>query len=158
MLDSLDKKIIAALSEGLPLTLRPYEDLAKNLDISEEELFSRIKKLKEKGVIRRLGGTIRHDQAGIKGNVMVAWIVPSNRLDEVGQKCARYPFITHCYVRETAPDWPYNFYTMVHAENETECLKLVENLAEELNLKDYELLFTKKEIVRRMRRYFSEEI
>ncbi|OAG28185.1 siroheme decarboxylase subunit beta [Thermodesulfatator autotrophicus] len=158
MLDNKDKKIIAALSEGLPLTLRPYQALADELGISEEELFSRIKKLKEKGIIRRLGGTIRHDQAGIKGNVMVAWIVPQERLNEVGQKCAGFPFITHCYVRETAPDWPYNFYTMIHAKSEDECLNLVKKLTEELALKDYELLFTKKEIVRRMRRYFSEEI
>ncbi|NPA49312.1 MAG: Lrp/AsnC family transcriptional regulator [Thermodesulfobacteria bacterium] len=157
MLTPLEKKLVSALSEGLPLVPRPYAALAERLGVTEEEVIEAIKKLRERGIIRRLGGTIRHDRAGIKGNVMVAWRVPESRLEEIGEKCASFPFITHCYVRRTYPDWPYNFYTMVHAEDEEVCRKLVEELARELDLSDYVLLFTEKEIVRRMRRYFAEE-
>ncbi len=157
-LSNLEKQIIAALSEGLPLVERPYLALAERLGVSEEEVLNTIAKLKEKKIIRRLGGTLRHDRAGLRGNVMVAWIVPEERIEEVGQICAQKPFITHCYVRRTTPDWPYNFYTMVHAPDENECQILVEELAQELGLVQYELLFTEKEIVRRMRRYFEDEI
>lgn len=158
MLDTLDKKIIAALSEGLPLEPKPYALLAQKLGTTEEEVIARIKKLKEKKIIRRLGGTLRHDQAGVRGNVMVAWVVPEERLDAIGKTFSRYPFVTHCYVRKTSADWPFNFYTMIHASNEEECRNLVKSLAEEHSLSQYELLFTEKEIVRRMRKYFSEEI
>ncbi len=158
MLSTLEKKLVSALSEGLPLVPRPYAALAEKLGVSEEEVIEGIKKLREKGIIRRLGGTLRHDRAGLQGNVMVAWRVPEDRIAEVGDKCAACHFITHCYLRRVYPDWPYNFYTMIHAESEEECRRLVENLARELKLSDYVLLFTEKEIVRRMRRYFAEEL
>ncbi len=157
-LTKLEKKLIAALSAGLPLVERPYQLLAERLGVSEEEVRKTISRLIEKKIIRRFGGTIRHDLAGVRGNVMVAWLVPPDRIEEVGELCAQKPFITHCYVRKTAPDWPYNFYTMLHAPDEKECRKLVEELARELGLTDYELLFTEKEIMRRMRRYFEDEI
>lgn len=157
-LTELEKRLIAALSEGLPLVERPYLALAQRLGVTEEEVLSAISALKAKGIIRRLGATLRHDRAGVRGNVMVAWEVPAERLEEVGAACARFPFVTHCYVRRTAPDWPYNFYTMVHAADEAQCRALVEKMARELGLEKFELLFTEKEIMRRTRRYFAEEI
>ena len=86
---------------------------------------------------------------------MVAWKVPEERVEEVGRALAAKPFVTHCYLRRTYPDWPYNLYTMIHAETEEACRKLVEETARELSLSEYEILFTEKEIVRRTRRYFS---
>ncbi len=157
-LSPFEKRLISLLSEGLPLCERPYLALAEKLGVSEEEVIEGIKGLLEKGYIRRFGATVRHDRSGYEGNVMVAWIVPEERIEEVGRACAEKPFVTHCYVRRTAPDWPYNFYTMVHARDEDTCRRLVEELARELNLSDYELLFTEKEIMRRLRRYFEEEV
>ena len=157
-LSDFEKKLISALSEGLPLVSRPYAVLAERLGTTEESIIEGIKSLQKRGIIRRLGGTLRHNRAGIEGNVMVAWEVPPSRVEEVGRYCTRLPFITHCYLRRTYPDWPYNFYTMIHAESEEECRKMVEKLAYELGLKDYILLFTEKEVVRRMRRYFAEEL
>lgn len=157
-LSPLEKKLVVLLSEGLPLEPRPYLYLAERLGVSEEEVLEGIKKLLEKKIIRRFGATVRHDRSGYKGNVMVAWVVPEERIEEVGRILAQKPFITHCYVRRTAPDWPYNFYTMLHAEDEEACKRLVHSLSQELSLPEYELLFTEKEIVRRTRRYFEKEV
>ncbi len=154
-LSELEKRLVDLLAEGLPLVERPYLALAERLGVSEEEVISAIRGLLEKGVIRRLGATIRHNLSGYEGNVMVAWRVPAERVEEVGERLASQPFITHCYLRRTYPDWPYNLYTMVHAESEEACRKLVEKLSRELDLPDYEMLFTEKEIVRRTRKYFS---
>jgi len=153
-LTSFQKRLLALLSESLPLTPRPYLALAQKLGSTEEEVIRAIKELCQKKIIRRFGATVRHDRSGYRGNVMVAWAVPEERLEEVGRKCATYPFITHCYVRRTAPDWPYNFYTMIHAADEEACRRLVEELSRKLDLKEYEMLFTEKEIVRKTRRYF----
>ncbi len=154
---AFQKRLVALLSESLPLVERPYLELAQRLGCSEEEVIQGIKELIEKKIIRRFGATVRHDRSGYRGNVMVAWIVPEEHLEEIGKKCATYPFITHCYVRKTAPDWPYNFYTMIHAEDEEACQRLVKKLSQDLGLSDYELLFTEKEIIRRTRRYFEFE-
>ncbi len=155
-LSPFEKKLIALVSQGIPLVARPYHVLAQRLGCTEKEVIATLKKLLSKKIIRRFGATVRQNRSGYQGNVMVAWKVPAERLDEVGNFCARLHFVTHCYVRQTSPDWPYNFYTMVHAADEKECKELVTNLAKELKLKDYVLLFTEKEIVRKTRPYFPE--
>lgn len=156
-LSSVEKKLVVLLSESLPLVPRPYLFLAKRLNLSEEEVIEGIQALLKKKIIRRFGATVRHDRSGYRGNVMVAWLVPSERIEEVGRILAQKPFITHCYVRKTTPYWPYNFYTMLHAEDEATCLRLVRELSQELALPSYELLFTEKEVVRRTRRYFEDK-
>ena len=43
---------------------------------------------------------------------------------------------------------------MIHAADEEACRRLVEELSRKLDLKEYEMLFTEKEIVRKTRQYF----
>ena len=157
-LSPLEKKLVVLLSEGLPLEERPFLRWAERLGVSEEEVFSLIESLLKKKIIRRFGATVRHDLSGYQGNVMAAWIVPEERIEEIGKALAQKPFITHCYWRRTAPHWPYNLYTMIHAPDEETCRRLVEEISQEFALPHYELLFTQKEIVRRTRRYFEEEV
>jgi len=154
-LTELEKHLVDLLAEGLPLEERPFKALAEKLGVREEEVLRTIEGLLKKKVIRRLGATIRHNLSGYEGNVMIAWKVPEERVEEVGRILAGKPFITHCYLRRSYPDWPYNLYTMVHAESEKACRRLAEELSRELDLPDYEMLFTEKEIVRRTRKYFS---
>ncbi len=154
-LTELEKRVLDLLSEGLPLEPRPFAVLADRLGVPEETVLATVRSLLDKKVIRRLGAIIRHNLSGYEGNAMVAWRVPEERIEEVGQKLAAKPFITHCYLRRTYPDWPYNLYTMIHASTEEECRQLVEEIARELDLPEHEMLFTEKEIIRRTRKYFS---
>jgi len=154
-LTELERRLVDILSEGLPLGERPFAVLAERLGVSEEEVLAALRALKEKKIIRRLGALIRHNLSGYEGNAMVAWRVPEERVEEVGRRLAAHPAVSHCYLRRTAPDWPYNLYTMVHAASEEECRRLAAEISRELDLPDYEMLFTEKEIVRRTRRYFS---
>lgn len=151
-----EKKVLKALIEGLPLVEKPYEILAQKLNLTQEEVLRAIKSLLEKKIIRRLGATLRHNLVGYEGNAMVAWLVPEERLDEVGEYFSKKPFVSHCYVRKTYPDWPYNLYTMCHAKNREELIKYLEEASRELNLKEYQILFTLKEITRKHAQYKIE--
>ncbi len=144
-----DQKTIAlvrATQEDLPLLPRPFEELGKSLSLSEEEVLRWLKEGLRQGLIRRFAGLVRHTRAGFKGNVMVAWQVPPERLEEVGHGLAGEKGITHCYERLTYPHWPYNLYTMLHARDRQEALALVKNLAPKYGLKDYLPLVTLKEL------------
>ncbi len=156
IINEQEKKVLQALIKGLPLVERPFAEIARELNIKEEEVFSCIQALLDKRIIRRLGATIRHNLAGYEGNAMVAWLVPEERIDEVGQILSQKSFISHCYVRKTYPDWPYNFYTMCHAKSREELLELIKALSEELNLEAYEILFTLREIRRKHAQYKME--
>lgn len=154
MLTELDKEIIRRLQGDLPLVPRPYQVIAHDLGIEEEELLEKINWMKEKGMIRRLGAAIRHRQAGFKANAMVVWQVPTEQVADVGQKLATYPEVTHCYERPTFPDWPYNLFTMVHGRRREECEAIAQRMAQEVGIENYRLLYSTKELKKTSMKYF----
>jgi len=153
-LNQIEKEILKFLIDGIPLIKRPFKELAEKLNLTEEEVLEIIKQLKEKGIIRRLGATIRHNRVGYKGNAMVAWEVPEEKIDEIGNYLATQEYISHCYIRKTYPDWPYNLYIMIHAKTREEISKIVNEIAKKFNISNYQILFTEKEIVRKHSKYF----
>jgi len=156
MLTELEKEIVKKLQDGLPLVPEPFAVLAAELGISEEELLAAIKDLKRRGVMRRLGAALQHLKVGYTANAMVAWRVPSERIQEVGTTFSNFPEVTHCYERRTAPDWPYNIYTMIHRPQREECMAIIERMRQAVGIDDYVVLFSTAELKRTSMRYFCD--
>lgn len=154
-MDELDKLLIRHLSGDLGDSLQPLTDLARGLGLTEEAVLASVRRFQDEGLIRRFGFTLNHQRSGFEANALVAWRVGSARLDEVGAKLATWPQVSHCYQRRTAPDWPYDLYTMVHAESRAEMLKTVSALAEAAGVDDWRMLESIKELKKTSRRYFS---
>ena len=106
MIDDIDKKVIGLIQGDLPLNERPFAELAERAGLSEEAFLERIRPLEERGVIRRFGATLRHQEAGFNSNAMVAWRVPEERIEAVGEAMAGFRAVTHCYRRDPAGSWP----------------------------------------------------
>jgi len=153
-LTELDKLIIRELQKDLPLEKQPFSQIAKRIGIEERKLLKRIQEFIKSGIIRRFGATIYHNRSGFEANVMVAWEVPEEKVNEVGETMAKFPEVTHCYARITSPQWPYNLYTMVHGRNEEECLAIVQKIAAATGVKNYRLLFTEDTFKRATMEYF----
>ncbi len=139
------------------MTERPYLEIAENLGISEDLLLKSLKKLCDKGVIRRFGATLRHQQSGYEANAMVAWQVDENDIDTVGKKVASFRAVSHCYRRNPRDDWPYNLYTMIHAKDEASCLKIARNISEKTSIDNYTLLFSREELKKTSMEYFPTD-
>jgi DNA-binding Lrp family transcriptional regulator len=153
-LDTLDHKIINALSGDISSSKEPYQDIAKQLNIGEDELLERIQSYSEAGLLRRMGAMIAHRVAGVEANGMIVWDVPEDRLEEIGRKLASSPEVTHCYARPRSPQWPYNLYTMVHGRTREFCKRIAERLAGEVGIERYKLVFSTREFKKTSPRYF----
>lgn len=68
-----------------------------------------------------------------------------------------FPQVSHCYQRSTFPGWPYNVFTMVHGETKQECEKVVMAIAEAVNINEYDLLYSSKELKKVSMKYFIEK-
>jgi len=156
-LSELEKKIIASIQEDMAVTERPYLKIAQDLGISETELLDSLKALCERGVIRRFGATLRHQRTGFKANAMVAWKVDEDRIDDVGQKMASFQQVSHCYRRNPSESWPYNLYTMVHANDEHACREIARKMSQAASVKDYSLLFSREELKKTSMVYFPSD-
>jgi len=154
MLNELGKKIINLIQGDLPLASRPFAILAERLGIPETTLLEKIRELKQRGIIRRFGATLRHQEAGFSSNAMVVWKVPNERLEEVGKSIASFKEVTHCYQREPQKDWPFNLYSMVHGSNRDDCRKIAEQLSQEVGIREYKLLFSQREFKKTSMEYF----
>jgi siroheme decarboxylase len=143
--NSTDKNIIALLQGDLPLQANPFQELAQQLHISEQEIVDRIIKMQQKGIIRRWGAILRHRQAGYLANAMVAWKVEASQADEAGQFMAGFREISHCYLRKVPNSFAYNLFAMVHAHNEAELQQVVDEVSKGTALKDYIVIRSLKE-------------
>ena len=152
-LSEKEKKVLKSLIEGIPLSKRPFYTIAQKIGLKEEEVLKITKELFEKKVIRRIGITLRHNLAGVKGNAMVAWKAPEEKIEKIGKRLASVSYISHCYIRKTYEDWNYNLYTMLHGKDREEVEKRIKEISEKFNLKEYQILFTKEEIVRKHAKY-----
>lgn len=122
-LDSKDRTIVEATQAGLPLVPTPFAVVAENLALAEADLIGRLQRLKEMGVIRRIGAAPNHYRLGMTANGMTVWDVDDAAVDDLGEKVGALPFVTHCYRRPRAmPDWPYNLFAMVHGETREEVM------------------------------------
>jgi len=154
MIDELDKKIISLIQGDLPLNPRPFAVLAERIGISEDEFVKRARFLKERGVIRRFGATLRHQEAGFSANAMGAWFVPDDKVEEIGLEMAGFREVTHCYQRRPQKDWKYNLYTMIHGDTEEECHQIARRISRKTGIDDYVLLFSQKEFKKTSMEYF----
>ncbi|MDL2281041.1 AsnC family transcriptional regulator [Selenomonadales bacterium OttesenSCG-928-I06] len=155
MLDNIDKKIISFLNESFPVESRPYKKIADELNITEEEVLSRVKGYKDTGKLRKMGAVLRHRNVGFKTNVLCVWKVSEDKFKEVADIMLTESAITHCYSRVSYPEWPYNFYTMIHAADKTECENIVKRLSEKTKLEDYKMLYSIFEWKKESMKYFT---
>lgn len=143
--------MLLALQDGLPLTPRPYEAVAKRIESTEERVLSLLASLLERGIVKRLGAVINHRTLGITANAMAVWDVPDAVVSDLGHRLAAYVEVTHCYRRSRGPEWPYNLYAMVHARSREEALATIARIAEELGLAGYphDALFSVRQFAKR---------
>lgn len=153
-MDLLDKAIIFKLQEDLPLVPQPYKHIACELGICEEELLGRLKKLKEEGILRRIGAILHHRTVGFKANAMVAWNISECRIKEVTDMMVTFPEVSHCYQRMALPNWNYNIYTMIHSKSFKQCDSIILHIAERININEYEVLYSTKELKKSSMKYF----
>ncbi len=151
----VENSILRIVQKDLPDSLTPYADIAAQAGCSEEEVISLLRTLKEEGVIRRFGASIKHQKAGWAHNAMVAWTVHGLDVEDLGRKAAENSNVSHCYYRpSSAPDWPYELYTMVHGRSSEEVDQVIAGLKQALGLNEYSVLHSKREFKKISPTYF----
>jgi len=160
VLDGDDEALIAAIQTGLPLVPEPYAEIGRRIGLDEDEVITRLRRLLEQGVIKRLGVVVRHHELGYRANAMTVWDIPDDRVDTLGTCMGRFEFVTLCYRRpRRLPDWPYNLFTMIHGRDRDEVLANIDRLVRECGLEDIprDVLFSRRRFKQRGAIYHAPE-
>jgi siroheme decarboxylase len=156
--DPDQQKFIRALQEEIPLQPRPFDVLARKRNLSPEELIAFATTQHEAGRIRGIGALTASRRPAFATSVMGVWRVPEERLDEVGPALASEEIVTSCTRRPSAPDWPYNLFTIIQGRSVDECEDAMKHLATSTAVDDYKALFPLHEYKRVKMTLFPEEL
>jgi DNA-binding Lrp family transcriptional regulator len=160
-LSQADRRLIAAVQDGLPLVPRPFAAIGEALGRTEDQVIAALGLLLADGVIKRLGIVVRHHELGYRANAMVVWDVPDERVGDVGRLLAMLPFVTLCYRRpRRLPDWPYNLFCMIHGRDRVAVEGQIERASEAADLADMprSVLFSGRRFKQRGARYAARQL
>ena len=146
MLDVRDRQLIEIVQLGLPVCPRPYAEIGTALDMPEAEVIARLTRLKQQGLIKRMGVIVKHQQLGYRANAMIVWDVPDNLVKQLGGHISQFAFVTLCYQRPRQAEWPYNLYCMIHGKDRAIVLTQLEQLNAACGLAGFEreILFSRR--------------
>ncbi len=98
MLDAADLRLVNPWQRGFPLTPRPFAEIARESGLTEEETLARFTRLRDQGVIDRIGPVFRPNAVG--ASLLAAMWVPPERLAAVAGFVSAQPGVNHNYERE----------------------------------------------------------
>ncbi len=130
-MDEIDKTILNQIQSNFPITPRPFNSIAEDLDLSENDVIQRLIRLKEKGIVRRIGGNFVPDKLGFVSTLCAAK-VPEDKIDSFAASVNSYPGVTHNYQREN----DFNIWFTFIAPSMEEIEQNLENISQETGIKD----------------------
>ncbi len=129
-MDYIDREIINRYQGGIPISDRPYGEMAKALDISESEVMTRIRFMLDDGLLTRCGPMYNIDKMG--GIFSLCAIqVPEDRYEEVAEKVNAFLEVAHNYQR----DHRLNMWFVLAAESEPALLDIIDRIEKAIGLK-----------------------
>jgi len=131
MMDDTDKRLLNEIQSHFPITERPYLEVATRLGLRESEVVDRVKRLKEAGIIRRIGGNFHSHKLDFISTLCAAR-VPGDKVEEFVEAVNRHPGVTHNYLR----NHDYNIWFTFIAENMETVDRALEEIAQETGVAD----------------------
>ena len=114
-LDEIDRKIIQILQDEFPLVEHPYKEIGDKLNLTEDHILTRLKRLNQQGVTKKIGAILDTSKIGLTAATLVAIKVPQNQVDQAAEIINQYAGVSHNYERENE----FNVWFTLKAPDET---------------------------------------
>jgi DNA-binding Lrp family transcriptional regulator len=130
-MDEIDHKILNLIQGIFPVDPEPYRIIGEQAGITEDEAFERIGKLRESGIIRRIGAVFDPKKMGFTSTLCAAR-VPETKLAAFVEAVNAYPGVTHNYRR----NHDYNVWFTFIAETEEALNLFLSEIREKTGITD----------------------
>jgi len=130
-MDAIDKQILSILQKEFPLEIQPFYVVARKCGISEEETLRRLAKMKEEGIIRRIGAVFDGVKLG-RVSTLCAARVPEEKIRTFVRAVNANKNVTHNYRRNNK----FNIWFTISAENDQEIESFLSTLKEQTGVVD----------------------
>jgi len=130
-MDAIDKKLLNLLQKEFPLEEQPFLVVGERLGIREEEVLARVRKMKESGVIRRIGAVFDGKKLG-RASTLCAARVPEEQIRSFVRMVNAEKGVTHNYRR----GHEYNIWFTATAANAEELKALLSKVKKKTGITD----------------------
>src|SRR5665648_1038552 len=97
-MDSTDRALLNSIQNYFPIAVHPYQILGEAVGTTEEDAFRRVQRLRQDGVIRRLGGVFDSRRLGYYSTLCTAKF-PEEKIPTLAKLLEGIPGVTHNYIR-----------------------------------------------------------
>ncbi|ANF22102.1 Lrp/AsnC family transcriptional regulator [Thermococcus piezophilus] len=122
-LDEIDKKILTILQKN---SRTPLREISKEVNLAESTVYERIKKLKERGIIRKFTVILDPDSLGFKILAFILIKSKAGKYTHVAKELTKYPQIIEIY--ETTGD--YDMLVKIRTKGSEELNKFLDTIGE----------------------------
>ncbi|MFB6302680.1 MAG: Lrp/AsnC family transcriptional regulator [Haloferacaceae archaeon] len=132
-LDEVDAALIDGYQSGVPVAECPFRAMAADLGVSGGAALDRVRRLRERGILRRFGPVLNPPVIG--SSTLAALRVPEGRFDEVAATVNGYRQVNHNYRRDHA----WNMWFVVTAGSRARRDAVLDGIAERTGLDPLDL-------------------
>jgi DNA-binding Lrp family transcriptional regulator len=132
-MDDTDRSILNRIQSRFPITSRPYQAIADELGLTENDVLDRIARLKKTGIIRRIGANFVPGKLGFVSTLCAAK-VPAEKIERFAEVVNRFSGVTHNYLRDS----DYNVWFTFIAPSMKEIEDHLQEISEQTGI--YEIL------------------
>jgi len=119
----LEKELLDGFQKEFPLEPRPFRAIAERLGCDEDAVLDLLGRMKDAGLITRVGPVFAPHRAG--ASTLAAMAVPVERLDEVAALVSEYEEVNHNYEREHS----FNLWFVLAAPDAGRVTEVLEEIA-----------------------------
>jgi DNA-binding Lrp family transcriptional regulator len=134
-INDIDRALLNRIQSDFPLTPRPFAAIGAELELAEAEVLERVRRLKQEGIIRRIGGNFVPEKVGFVSTLCAAR-VPPEKIDTFSAVVNRHAGVTHNYLRDHALNVWFTFIapSMNEIETHLEAIRRQTGVDQILNL------------------------
>lgn len=156
-----EREAIRLLQMDLPIERDPFTIMTKTAGsyLDADRLVRQMIHFKKEHILKRYSGVLRHREAGYRSNAMTVW-KPGKAVNmkQITEVFSRERAISHLYIRSVYPGrWEYPLFAMIHARSGDELNSLIDRLARESGIADFQVLRSLRELKKERVVYFSEQ-
>jgi len=123
MLDDMDRKLINTLQDGLSVCDHPFAEAAEAIGISENALRKRLIRLRDSGIITRIGPMFHAERLG-GGLTLAAMRIPQEDFERVATQVNDFDEVAHNYER----DHEFNMWFVLATEDAGRIHEVLESI------------------------------
>ena len=133
-MDEVDKLIINQLQGGFPICDSPYQVVAEQLGLTENDLIARIQNLFDTGLLSRFGPLFHAEQMG--GALTLAAVkAPEQQFDQIAEIINAFPEVAHNYARSHE----LNMWFVIATDLPERLSEVIQEIEQQTQLKVYNM-------------------